>query len=250
MQSPIILVYHQITSLPPERDPYAISVTPEAFAAQMEYLHDGGYHVLRLSDAVKMMQRGEALPPKALAITFDDGYRDNYTTALPVLKRYGFPATIYLVADRMGESAVWDGERGAATPLLTWDEAREMQSAGIEFGSHTCSHPALDELEAGQARREICASKHVIEDHLSSSVATLAYPYTRFTRQVQDIVEACGYLAACGSSHVHETYFNLWRVEIGRAEADLASFRCKVSPVWKSYTQVRRALRPLRKRLW
>lgn len=249
MHTPIILMYHQIAHLPPQLDPYGISVTPEAFAAQMAYLHKGGYHAVQLSDAVRAMRHGKPLPPKSVAITFDDGYRDNYTAAFPVLKRYNFPATIYLVADRMGESAVWDGDVGAQLPLMTWDEAREMQAGGIEFGSHTRTHAALDTLDVERARWEICASKDIIEDQLGASVVTLAYPYEQFTQQVQDIAEKCGYLGACGTWRMSETYFNLWRAEVGKADEDLSCFKRKVSPVWKPITQAKRALYPLKKLL-
>jgi peptidoglycan/xylan/chitin deacetylase (PgdA/CDA1 family) len=246
MQTPIILTYHSISILSSKFDPYDTSVSPDDFAAHMQYLHEDGYQVVRLSDAIRAMRRGRALPPKAVAITFDDGYRDNYTEAFPVLSHYGFPATIYLVADCVGGAAVWDGETGSQLPLMTWEEAREMQDAGIEFGSHTRTHAALPTLPPQDAKREICASKHIIEDKLGSPVQTLAYPYEQFDQQALEIAEACGYLAACGSSQMEENYFNLWRVEIGKADTDLSLFKRKVSAFWKPFTQAKRALRPIK----
>jgi len=246
MNPPIILLYHQISDLPAALDPYGISVTPDDFARQMAYLHDNGYRVMRLSDAVRALRDGETLPQKAVTITFDDGYRDNLTHALPVLQRYDFPATVYLVAERVGESAVWDAPHGEQLPLLTWNEIRQMQAAGVEFGSHTRTHAALDTLDAEQARWELCTSREIIADNLNAPPVTIAYPYEQFTGQTQTIAAQCGYLGACGTSRMAETLFNLWRVEIGKAEADFSRFERKLSPLWKPLTQVRRRLRPLK----
>ena len=246
MQTLIILLYHQIGNLPDSLDPFGISVKTEDFARQMAYLNDNGYNVLKLSKAIKMMHEGTPLPEKAVCITFDDGYKDNYTNALPILQKYNFSATIYLVAAHVGESAKWDGEIGEQLPLLTWAEIREMQEHHIEFGSHTRTHVELDKIPTEQIEWQVCTSKHIIEENLGRKIHTIAYPYEQFTQEVQDMAKQCGYIAACGTSHMSETYFNLWRVEIGKADTDFSRFQRKLSPLWKPLTQVKRTLRPIK----
>lgn len=247
MQTPIIFVYHQITELDAQRDPYRISVTPQAFAMQMEYLATEGYTAVTLAEAVDAMRAGKALAPKTVVITFDDGYKDNYDEAFPILKRYHFPATIFLVADRIGDNAVWDAQYGTPLPLMTWDNAREMHAAGIEFGSHTATHQRLEDLAPQDAEKEICDSKMTIEMQLGQPIHTFAYPYESFNQQIQDITAQCGYRAACGTPRMAETFYNLWRVEIGRVDADLEIFKRKLSRMWKPMNEAKRRLRPLKR---
>lgn len=249
MKTPIILVYHQISDLPVELDPYHVSVSIDVFEWQMSYLKAAGYRVLKLTDAVRKMRAGEPLPPKSLVITFDDGYQDNYVHAFPVLRKYGFPATIYLVADYLGQSAVWHGELGHQFPLMGLDEIAEMQESDIEFGSHTRTHAALNKLDAEQVTWEIQTSKQVLEDQLGRPVETIAYPYEGFDEQCQIIAEQGGFLAACGSHRMPETYYNLWRAEIGRAEHDARRFKFKLSHMHKMMCQAKRMLRPVKQLL-
>lgn len=250
MNPPVILMYHQIGTYTPAQDPHGISVTPDAFAQQMAHLNDAGYSVVRLSEAVATLRNGGTLPSKAVAITFDDGYRDNYTHAWPVLKQYGFAATIYLVPAHIGGAAMWDGEVGAGHPLMNWDEIREMQGGLIEFGSHTRTHADLNAVTIEQARDEICTSKRLLEDGLGQPVTTLAYPYERFNADVMQLTEECGYAGACGNERMAQGTFNLWRVEVGQPEvADFARFQHKLTARHKMMTQLKRGLRPIKKLL-
>lgn len=247
MQTPLLLVYHQISDLPPKLDPYRISVPPEAFARHMAYLAENNYTSLTLADAAEKMRAGEPLPPRSIVITFDDGYRDNYTNALPVMREYGMTGTIFLVADRVGTSAEWDGDIGRQLPLMTWDEIREMRDYGVEFGSHTRTHPPLDTLEPDKIQWELATSKQIIEDNLGEPVKTLAYPYENFNQQIIDITAECGYIAACGTPRMSEGIFNLWRAEIGVAEGDLNRYKFKTSNMWRPMSQARRQLQPVKR---
>lgn len=249
MNTPVLLLYHQIQDLPKSLDPFGISVTPENFAAQMHDLKAQGYTAYTLRDAVHKMHTGESLPAKSVVITFDDGYLDNYTHAWPILKEVGFPATIFLVPSYIGQSALWDGEHGAQLPLMDWSQIAEMESAGIEFGSHTHTHAALDTLPTDQIRDQLCTSKRVLDEKLQQPVETLAYPYEQFTAEVQSIAKDCGYHAACGTSKMAENPFNMWRVEIGKADTDINTFRWKLSSRHKQLAELKRRLRPIKRLL-
>lgn len=246
MKTPLFLVYHQISDLPDSLDPFRISVPPETFAQHMAYLHANNYTSMTLAAVVEKMRAGEPLPPRTVVITFDDGYLDNYTEAFPIMQKYGMTGTIYLVADCVGESAAWDGDIGRQLPLMDWAQIREMRDYGVEFGSHTRTHPALDTLDLETARWEIATSKEVIEAGLGEPITTFAYPYENFNQDIMDMTAESGYLAACGTPRMAEAMFNLWRVEIGKGDTDFNRFKFKVSSVYKPFTQVRRRLQPMK----
>lgn len=244
MNVPTILLYRQINTLSQAMDPNADSVTPWAFAEQMAYLADNSYTVLSLSKALRWMHEG-SLPDKCIVITFNVGYRDMMTNALPTLERYGFPATVFVVADYVGKTAAWRGAIGMRTRLLSWDEMADMTKHNIEFGSQTCTHPRLTRLNIEDAKRELVTSKRIIENHLQIDVKTLAYPYERLNHAIMTLAEQAGYDAACGTRYLTETRYNLWRVPVRQVD-DLTRFKSKLSPLWKSYAHLRKHLRPLR----
>lgn len=242
-----ILLYHQVSEVRPEQDPYGLASTPAQFAEQMAYLHDNHYTCLRLVDYARAYRDGQPIPPKTFVITFDDGYRDNYEIAWPIMKKYGFTATIFLVADQIGSVTNWEGQKDTQSfPLMNWDEIREMQAGGIDFGSHTCTHPRLNQLSAEAVKQELCDSKTRLAEGLERSVETLAYPYEVSTYEVQRIAAECGYLAACGTANHPESLYNLWRVEFG-AEDTLASLKYKLSALQHRMEEFKRQARKVKK---
>src|SRR5271154_5469208 len=169
-----ILMYHSISeNLFGKSHPYyQINTAPRIFVEQMRSLRCLGYKTLAPGEVVEGFQRGADLA-KTFVITFDDGYRDFVNEALPVLKECGFTATIYLATNRIQDApAKIDGAE-----YLTWSEVRELSKEGIEFGSHTVTHPILREQEPEQVRTELKGSKEIIEDKLGSRVVSFAYPY-------------------------------------------------------------------------
>jgi peptidoglycan/xylan/chitin deacetylase (PgdA/CDA1 family) len=115
-------------------------VAPDLFAAQIATLHRAGYRTVGFQDWISAMTRNEPLPGKPIILTFDDGYQDFLTAAMPILRYYGFSATVFLVAERIGGAADWDAGYGEAAPLLSWQEVRALQAAGTEFGCHSAVH--------------------------------------------------------------------------------------------------------------
>jgi peptidoglycan/xylan/chitin deacetylase (PgdA/CDA1 family) len=187
-----ILMYHSISGAAEDHlHPYYRTVTsPEMFARQMQFLSQNGYTTVSPGEAAKASGSG-----KRIVITFDDGFRDFYLHAFPVLRRYGFSATVYLPTSFIGDAA----RDFKGHPCLTWREVRELHQAGIEFGSHTVTHPQLASLGRDEVRFELTASKQIMEDRLEAPVKSFAYPYAfpeadrAFTGQLRAILQEAGY---------------------------------------------------------
>jgi len=191
--SPTILTYHSI-------DPSGsvISTTPELFARQMELLAGLEIPVVPLPE----------LPatPGAVAITFDDAYRNFRTAALPVLASHSLPATVFAVADYCGRTNDWLGDHAAIPrlPLMDSNELRELHRAGIAIGSHTLTHPVLPELPKERIAEELSHSRRRLEEWIGAPVETVAYPYGACSAAVRRIARE-HYRIGCGT--------RLWYVE-------------------------------------
>ena len=170
-----ILMYHSISDLDESgRGPYyKIGTSPRAFEAQLCFLRTNGYQSIGLQQAVAMMDGTAQGPEKPVVLTFDDGYQDFYTEAFPLLSRFGYSATVFLPTAYIGDVALtFNG-----IECLTWDQVRQLHQAGIEFGSHTVTHPQLYGMSSDQLRKEVGVSKHQIEQKLGESVEAFSYPY-------------------------------------------------------------------------
>ncbi|HEX9373545.1 MAG TPA: polysaccharide deacetylase family protein [Roseiflexaceae bacterium] len=182
-----ILMYHYIRSVDEASDPlgYNLSVTPEDFERQMAWLRDQGYAGVRMDTLARCM-RGEALcPAKPIALTFDDGYEDAFTTALPALQRYGMRATFYIISGSVGQPG-----------YMTWEQLAAMCDAGMEIGAHTVTHADLTTLDAAMASYEIAQSKADLEQHLGIGVASFCYPTGLYNWSIEEQVRAAGYVSA------------------------------------------------------
>lgn len=192
----VILMYHAIG----RREPASRYIVPvRRFAAQMGWLHRAGYHVLSLEEFARHKNTHRFPTPRSVVLTFDDGYRDTYTEAYPILQHHAFPATVFLVSDAVGTANGWDrsGELWGR-PLLGWDEARVMAAAGIGVGAHTRTHVALPTVRRPRAEEEILGSKAALEQALDTPVMTFAYPHGEFDATEEEIVARGGFLCACG----------------------------------------------------
>jgi len=212
-----ILMYHSIAEDSDDNVlPYYRTVTtPQTFENHMALLRDAGWHVITLSEAIRLLQgtsgefprkatsgpdlRKSSLPldlsPRAVVITFDDGFRDFFTAAFPILDRFGFRATVFLT------SGCVDKAFRTGRECLRTREIRELARVGVEFGSHTVTHPQLHELSKAAIVHELADSKQVIEDTIGSEVSLFSYPYrfpeedTEFTSQLASLLTEQGYSA-------------------------------------------------------
>lgn len=169
-----ILMYHSISDRRETVHPYYRTVTsPTVFEKHMQLLHENGYDTLGIHEAVNALEAPRPAGRKLVAITFDDGFEDFYSNAFPVLNRYGFTATMYLPTGFIGSSPL----TFKGIDCLTWSQVRELANSGIEFGSHTVTHPQLKTLQEKEIQYELQASKDSIEQQLGRSVTSFAYPY-------------------------------------------------------------------------
>jgi len=191
-----ILMYHQIDVPAPKGSPWrGLTVHPRSFRRQMTWLHRLGYRGLSMRDVLPYV-RGER-QGKVVGITFDDGFRNVFDHALPVLVDLGFTATNYVVAGQLGGHNVWDRDQGVPpAPLMTADEVRAWADAGQEVGSHTLDHPFLARLSTAQAHRQIRDSRSHLMQLLGSDVSAFCYPYGDLSQQVCDLVREAGYTNA------------------------------------------------------
>ncbi|HKB97886.1 MAG TPA: trifunctional glycosyltransferase/class I SAM-dependent methyltransferase/polysaccharide deacetylase [Terriglobales bacterium] len=212
-----ILMYHRIAA----DGPAALArfrVTPDLFAAQIATLHRAGYRTIGFQDWISAMIRNEPLPGKPIILTFDDGYQDFLTAAMPVLRYYGFSATVFLVAERIGGVADWDAGYGEAVPLLSWQEVRALQATAIEFGCHSAMHWPMTGMHLTELTEDTARARAILEEGLEASVTTLAYPYGAENEFVRRVVADLGFRAAAscepGISRLGDDPLRLRRIEI------------------------------------
>lgn len=191
-----ILTYHHTEQAPPKGFAMrSLWVTPSSFSTQMRWLSRLGYRGLSMSELVPYL-RGEK-KGKVVGITLDDGYQSNVSHALPILKQHGFSATCYVVSGRLGQHNEWDAALGMAkAALMDVDEMRTWVDAGMEVGSHTCSHADLNQLSLAEARHELLQSKSDLENLLQKPVTQFCYPYGHFSPEHEALVSQAGYEAA------------------------------------------------------
>jgi peptidoglycan/xylan/chitin deacetylase (PgdA/CDA1 family) len=191
--SVIILGYHQFTpGDEPSRNIY--SMTANAFAGEMKYLKDSGCHVVPLSDVVHFIEGKATLPPHAVAITIDDGYKSPIVNAAPILKQYGYPWTFFCYTDFIASHE----NKGAAS----WDDLLELQKEGVDIECHSKSHPMLAHRNGKTPEQydqwltaETAGAKAILEQHLNKKIVYFAYPFGDYNKQVQDHLVAAGYEA-------------------------------------------------------
>jgi peptidoglycan/xylan/chitin deacetylase (PgdA/CDA1 family) len=194
--SAAILTYHNIGKPPIGSKMRGLYVTPLMFRFQMWYLKAGGFKVVPLSEIVRFLSC-QINPERPVAITFDDGYQDFYDRAFPVLRRYGFPATVFLVSALIGNGNAWDSDViGVSKKLMGRDAIIELIAAGVEFGSHTRTHPFLTGLSGRDLEDEIRGSRVYLEDTFSIPFKYFCYPYGDFNDTVAEEARNAGYLCA------------------------------------------------------
>ena len=240
-----ILMYHQIAARPP-RVYRRYSITPSQFSLQMRWLALRGYTTLSLDGLLRCRAGTVPWPSRPVVITIDDGYASAVRHALEVLPKYGFTATVFLVAGAMGTHCTWV-ER-AAMPLVGWTTARETIAAGFTCGSHSLTHRRLAELSAASCARELRESRTRLEDGLGAPVRDLAYPYGAVNETVRKLASDVGYSTACGVTRAlsvkSDNPLNLPRVHVLGGET-LVDFACRLRTARPAGDLVRTRLRTL-----
>jgi len=207
-----ILCYHKVG----DQEPGYMNVLTLEFRRQMEFLKAEGYQTIGLADLMDTVAAPKSdgnggrpeertpsisIPDRAVIITFDDGFRNNFDQAFPILKKMGFKAVIFCTS-----AAVDNPKFSLESPnfnereeFLTQSQIREMTDYGIEIGSHTRSHPRLPQLGNAQKRDEILGSKTDLEEKLSRKIQFFCYPYGEYDEETVKLVREAGYSAACSN---------------------------------------------------
>jgi peptidoglycan/xylan/chitin deacetylase (PgdA/CDA1 family) len=212
-----ILMYHQVApSGPGYLSRYR--VTPERFEQQLRSLWDEGFRTTTLEEWGEAMRTQRPVPGKAVLLTFDDGFLDFRTHAWPLLRRFGFSALVFLVAERVGQSNAWDSVRGEEVQLLGWRDIRTLQDEGVAFGSHSATHPYLTRLSAEDVVREVVRSRAILQRGLGRRVDAFAYPHGAEDRGIQHLIGASGYVfgLSCrpGACKLNDALLSLPRIEV------------------------------------
>jgi peptidoglycan/xylan/chitin deacetylase (PgdA/CDA1 family) len=247
-----ILMYHGIRSgLGNKAAYFETNTSPETFAAHVRYLHDRGYTPITLSQALAY-GKGEFECEQPVVITFDDGFKDFYTHAMPVLSQYSFSATMFVVSDFAGTNQA--GFLG--NECMSWTEVREIQSHGIEIGSHTVSHPVLYGMSKLDLARELATSKEAIEEKTGRQVVSFSYPFA-FPEQDQPFVNTLrvlltesgyqnGVSTIIGTAGLSDDPFFLPRLPINDHD-DLGLLRAKLDGAYNWLHVAQRAYKSLRR---
>ncbi len=197
-----ILMYHKISPFS-FHGGLGLRVPPDRFEQQLKYLKRRGYHTVSLDQLSDHWDRGIPLPSRPVVLTLDDGYEDNYHWAFPLLKKYHYTATIFLVYNEIGGYNSWDAKDNPAkrVNLLSWPQIREMQKSGISFQAHTLTHPSLVNLTPDKAREEINQSRVRLQKALGGPVNFISYPYGRHNPTIDRMVREAGYRGAISTLH-------------------------------------------------
>ncbi|TRZ94275.1 polysaccharide deacetylase family protein [bacterium] len=226
-----VIMYHSVSA---DAEPdNRMQVSVDLFTRQMKFLKNHHYNVLSLEAVGQMIRDKKRFPPKSVAITFDDGYKDNYVYAYPVLMKLGLPATIFIIYNEVARSL---GDR------LSWDEIKEMQASGlITIGSHTLDHPNLVEIKSeAELKRQIFDSKKNLEEKLGVPVNAFCYPSGRFNAQVRDLVIQARYRFAVatglGKNFSNQDIYLIKRVRVSNSD-NLFDFWAKISGYYNSFRE-------------
>lgn len=198
LPSGIVFFYHRIAKT--NNDPHQLCVSPEHFSEQLTYLKTK-YNFLPLSEFTRRVEQGSMRKNDA-AVTFDDGYADNLTAALPILEEHGIPATVFITADTDAPDKLfyWDSDTPApdrGRPMNSSELKRLASSPLIEIGSHTNTHPNLTETDTQKQREEIETSKRRLEQITGKPVVGFSYPFGAYNDDLLRLVALAGYRFAC-----------------------------------------------------
>jgi len=226
-----ILSYHQVGPRPAGSRFALLHVAPSQLDRQLWALRRLGMRGVSMSDGLSQLRNGCGRSHEVV-LTFDDGYRNAVTAALPVLRQHGFRATCFLVSGLIGAHNTWDDGLGEGrTDLMSRSDVEAWLAAGMEIGSHSCTHPRLPMLDEPTAAAEIFESRAALQKMFGVIVDHFAYPFGGFTPATVDLVRRCGYVTAVttqpGTARASDDVFRLPRLLVD-GERGLGRFLLQV----------------------
>jgi peptidoglycan/xylan/chitin deacetylase (PgdA/CDA1 family) len=221
------LMYHHVGAAVPSMHP-GLSVSPAVFSRHMQWLADRGCRGVSASDWFASHEVGSDVMQKPVILTFDDAYEETALNALPVVQSFGFSATVFVVTGYVGGENQWDQERGfPALKLMSRRQIVEWSARNIEFGAHSRSHPALQDVSPEVLEAEVGGSRKDLEQLLSREVVSFAYPYGKYDRAALERVQRhfrMAFTTAEGLNDANVPPHELRRVEV-RGDESAFSFR-------------------------
>lgn len=209
----VALGYHGVAESRLREDLSLLQVSPARFRKQIEALLSSGFSFLTMAELARRAGGGTPEPGLA-AITFDDGMRNNHAVALPILREYGIPATVYVTIDFIGGVSPWIGAQGDGA-MMREPELRELAASGWELGAHTMTHPDLSTLDYAACRREIERSRDELQRIAGVEVETFAYPFGRYGPEAVAAARDSGLLAAVTTGSGSWAPYEITRAMIG-----------------------------------
>lgn len=232
---PPILMYHSVNP-PASYNMPMLTVSPRTFEKQMRFLREHNYNVITLEALANLIRGKKRIPSKTLTITLDDGYRDSYTHAFPILKKYQMPATIFIIINEVGRA---QGDR------LSWEEIKEMRDSGlITFGSHTLGPEPLVNIKSDTlVKSQIFDSKKILEEKLARPVNCFSYPEGLLNFRIRSLVQEAGYKVAVstrpGKQYHNNDIFVLRRLRISEKASNMFIFWFETSGYYTFFKQRR-----------
>ena len=221
------IMYHRVVERLDAPDPHQLSITSEQLDAQLAYLKNRGYKSVHPLTAIENAKRptGE----KQVVLTFDDGYVDFMTHALPVLQKHGYAAMAMIVSGQISGRNAWDEGRAEQLTLMGPAEIKEARATGIWIGSHSKTHPHMGRLDHVSLISEAADSRKTLEDLLGEPVPIFCFPYGSQSTLAVNTVQEAGYEAAYGIEQHRHTRYSLTRVDGVKANGAGLNWRFRSS---------------------
>ncbi|WP_229838106.1 polysaccharide deacetylase family protein [Cellvibrio zantedeschiae] len=221
-----VLIYHHVSNTMPA----STSISPERFLAHMDYLEKNNFKIVPLTELTEKLRKGDVLPDKTVAITFDDSYADVYTAAYPVLKKRGWPFTFFVNTDAVGSGKLF----------VTWDQLRDMSKNGVTIANHTTAHNHMVRLNKSETQSqwrervtgEITRAQEKIKQEIGSAPHVFAYPFGEYNAEVKQLLKKLGYVAftqQAGVLHADTDLQTLPRFPFGGSYTELNDFIEKIN---------------------
>ena len=243
-----ILCYHSVTAqTPPIRDdPHKLHIPVSNFVKQLEYLRRF-HNVISLDEFLEATREHRELPDHSVVLTFEDGVRNFLTVAAPHLKRLGMPATNFIITGHTSvavqPSANHKWQPADDRTFLSWPDVDELAQAGIQFGSHTCSHASLTELSVAEAEKELTESHETLSARVPQNHFPLSYPFGQVSDEIRQLARdagySCGMTTVAGVNDGQSDLFDLRRTVIA-GDDDLPTFAARVSGLTTRFNSLRR----------
>ncbi|MFH0762822.1 MAG: polysaccharide deacetylase family protein [Candidatus Omnitrophota bacterium] len=230
-----IIMYHRVLPGATFRDSLVVSI--KTFDRQMRFLKAHRYNVITLEKLADLIRQKKKIPYKTIAITFDDGYRDNFTNAFPILKKYELAATAFVIVEEVGD---------LSKNKLTWGQIKQMRDSGIfEIGSHALGpEPLVNIKSEEELARQIFDSRRLLQERLGGEVNVFSYPEGGFNQKIRQLVIAAGYKAAAathpGRDYPDDDIFALKRLRISENAGNLFVFWVETSGLYNFMKERRR----------